>query len=331
MPHAVPYLKALTWGLPPLLLFVALRRYLQATGHVQPIMIALISANVVNFLAAWALIFGRWGLPSMGAAGAGWATCISRVYLLVFIIAYIVRRECRQGTGLHQSRRRIDPDRMRRLLTLGFPAATQLSLEVGVFALATVLVGRMGAKPLAAHQVALVAISFIFMVPLGISSAGAVRVGQNLGRGRADAAGLAGWTALLCTAGFMALSAGCLSLFPRLILEGFTNDREVIEWGVKLLRVAAVFQLFDGLQVVATGVLRGLGETRTPMIANIVGHWVLGLPVGSWLAFSLGLGVVGLWSGLCLGLITCGLTLLFVWGRRCGRMPAGVLRPISQT
>jgi MATE family multidrug resistance protein len=205
---------------------------------------------------------------------------------------------------------------MARLIGLGLPAASQITLEVGVFATATILAGRLPAAALAAHQIAINIAAFTFMVPLGVGSAGAVRVGQAIGRRDPAAASRSGWTALLLGCGFMACSAACFLLLPRLLIGVFTTDARVINVGVSLLMVAALFQLFDGVQTVSTGVLRGLGDTRTPMVWTLAGHWFVGLPLAYLLCFPAGMGVVGLWWGLSSGLIICGLGLLLAWSTR---------------
>jgi MATE family multidrug resistance protein len=210
----------------------------------------------------------------------------------------------------------IEMARLRRLVTLGAPAAAQLTLEVGVFAAASALAGRMLPASLAAHQIAINLAGFTYMVPLGLASAGAVRVGHAIGRRDAIGAARAGWTALLFGALFMSAAALAFTAVPRLLIGAFTSDTRVLEIGVSLLAVAAVFQLFDGLQGVGTGVLRGLGDTRTPMLWNLAGHWGIGLPIAYVLAFHLELGVIGLWWGLSSGLIICGVALLVVWWRR---------------
>jgi MATE family multidrug resistance protein len=204
---------------------------------------------------------------------------------------------------------------MRSLLALGLPAGLQLIIEVGVFALATTLVGRLAPVALAAHQIALNAASVTYMVPLGISAATAVRVGQALGRREPVAAKRAGWTGVLLGSTFMAAAALAFFAVPAPIVRAFTTETAVIAAGVSLLYVAAVFQLFDGVQVVATGALRGAGNTRTPMIWNLVGYWLLGLPVGYLLCFNAGWGAVGIWIGLSVGLIVVGVVLLLVWAR----------------
>lgn len=312
----VPYVEKVTWSLHPLLLYASFRRYLQAMGIVRPVMFVLIAANLVNAASNWVLIFGKLGAPALGVVGAGWATFLSRSFMAAALLIYILYHDHRNRTGLLRAPFVPEISRMKRLLRLGVPAAAQLTLELGVFAAATVLAGRLDSVSLAAHQIALTAASITFMVPLGVSSAGAVRVGQALGRGDPRAAGLSGWTALVMGAAFMSLAGISFLVFPSLIIRAFTAEPEVISAGTSLLFVAAFFQLFDGVQVVATGILRGTGDTRTPMLSNLVGHWFLGLPVGVVFGFVLGWGVVGIWVGLSLGLIAVGIVLLFVWRRR---------------
>ena len=314
--HVGPYLDAVTWSLLPLFLYSTLRRYLQALGFVKPVMFALLSANLVNAVTGWVLIFGHFGAPIMGATGAGWATCLSRVYMVLVLVTYILRHERRHHTGLLRTPLRIETTRLRQLIVLGLPAAVQLGLEVGVFATTTALAGKLAPSSLAAHQIALNIASFTFMVPLGISSATAVRVGQALGRGMPAHAARSGWTSLVLGGLFM-IGAGIVLLsIPRSIVRVFTTDPTVIATGASLLFVAALFQLFDGVQVVATGALRGTADTRTPMIVNLVGHWLIGLPLGYALCFRQGWGVIGLWTGLCVGLVAVALVLVRVWAWR---------------
>jgi len=311
-----PYLDVLTWSVLPLLLYASFRRYLQGMGVVRPVMFALVAANLVNVAVNWLLIAGRLGAPAMGVSGAAWGTVIARVCMAGVLLAVILGRERGMRPGLFATPFRIDPGRMRRLVALGLPAASQVTLEVGVFAAATALAGRLAPASLAAHQIAINVASFTFMVPLGVASAGAVRVGQAVGRLDPAGAARAGWTALLFGTFFMACAAGAFLLVPRHLIGAFTRDAGVLEIGVSLLFVGAVFQVFDGVQGVATGVLRGLGDTRTPMAWNLAAHWFIGLPLGYALCFTWGQGVIGLWWGLSTGLIICGVALLAVWSRR---------------
>jgi MATE family multidrug resistance protein len=210
----------------------------------------------------------------------------------------------------------IDPARIRRLVALGFPAASQVALEVGVFAAATALAGRLDPVSSGSHQIALNIASLAFMVPLGLSSAAAVRVGYAYGAGDRDRAVRAGWTALVSGGLIMTAIGVVLFLWPVSLLRVFSTDARIIDIGVRLLVIAAAFQLFDGTQAVVTGALRGISETRMPMLVNIVGHWVLGLPVGYALCFRFGWGVQGLWIGLSIGLVLAALVLTGVWWKR---------------
>jgi MATE family multidrug resistance protein len=317
--HAVPYLETLLWSALPLLVYGCVRRYLQAMNLVVPVMAALVSANLVNAGANWIFVFGNLGAPALGVVGAGWATCVARVYLAALLLAYAVWHDRRHRTGLRAVPLRPEWARVRRLTAVGVPAALQISLEVGAFALATALAARLTPEALAAHQVAMVVASTTFMVPLGIASAGAVRVGQALGRGDPVGAATSGWTAILFGGGFMAAAGLVLVLAPGPIARTFTADEGVVRVGISLLLVAALFQLFDGVQVVVTGALRGAGETRIPMLVHLVAYYAMGLPLGYALCFGAGWGVRGIWTGLSAGLIGCGVVLLRVWAGRVRR------------
>jgi MATE family, multidrug efflux pump len=301
-------------------MYATFRRYLQGMGVVRPVMIALVLANITNAVMNWILIYGHLGAPVMGVRGSAWATVIARIGMAAYLLVVIILRERARRPGLLETPLRIEAARMRRLVALGFPAAAQITLEVGGFAAATALAGRLAPTALAAHQIALNIAACSFMVPLGLSSAGAVRVGQAFGRKDLVGAERSGWTALLFGAIFMSIAASTFVLAPRTLIGAFTQDEGVLRIGASLLLVAAVFQLFDGLQGVATGVLRGLGDTRTAMLWNLFGHWFIGLPCGYVLCFGLGLGVVGLWWGLSAGLTICGVALVIVWWRRARMM-----------
>ena len=311
-----PFLNALNWSALPLLLYFALRRYLQAVDVVQPIMFALISANIVNAVGDWVLIYGHLGFPAMGIAGSGWATCMARVYMVVALGITLLWVESNRQLPSWWGAVRIDAHRIWALLRLGAPAATQILLEIGAFSAATALVAKLGPIALSGHEIALNCASFTFMVPLGVSSAAAVRVGQKVGQRDTEGARRAGWSAILLGVGFMACSGLIFVSVPRVIARLFTPNPVVVEMGARLLLVAAAFQLFDGLQTVATGALRGARDTKTPMIANLIAYWLIGLPLGYILCFRLRWGAFGMWIGLCVGLMIIGLALLVAWKRR---------------
>jgi MATE family multidrug resistance protein len=317
-----PYLMTLAWSVPPLLLYSSFRRYLQGLGVARPVTAALAAANLVNVFFNWVLIYGHLGAPALGVRGSAWATVLARIGMAGSLLLTIIYREHNRRPGLFETSMTIELRRMRRLIALGLPAAAQVTLEIGVFAAATALAGKLAPASLAAHQIALNLVAFTFMVPLGVAAAGAVRVGHAVGRGDPEGAERAGWTAILFGTLFMTCSAVVFLLMPRMLISAFSTDGAVLRVGVSLLFVGAVFQIFDGLQAVATGVLRGLGDTRSPMLWNLGGHWFIGLPLGYWLCFGAGIGVVGLWWGLSTGLIICGIALLAVWSRRMHALAA---------
>jgi len=319
---ALPYMRTLALGLLPLLLYFAVRRTLQGMNMVRPIAFALVTANLINFCGNYIFIFGKFGMPALGVTGSGWATAVSRTYLALVLVGYLLWYDHRHRTDLLKTPVEIDIQRIRRLISLGLPAALQLTAEVSVFAMVASLISRLGAVPLASHQIALNTVAFTYMVPLGISSAAAVRVGQAIGRRDPLAARDAGNTAILLGASFMSCMSIALLVFPRLVARIYTHDPIVIRNATILLAAGAAFQLFDGIQTVATGAMRGSGDTRTPMVCHFSAYWLMGLPLGAWLCFRRHWGALGLWVGLSLSLILIGILLLTFWRRRIRRLIA---------
>jgi MATE family multidrug resistance protein len=317
--EAIAYLNAIVWSTFPLLLHYAFRRYLQGMNVVGPVMFALFSANLVNLAANWVLVFGHLGAPAMGVAGSGWATCLSRGYMSIFLGLYIVYYDRRRHTGLFHISPRLDVGRIATLLRLGLPAACQMGLEVGVFAAAAAFIGKLDDVSLAAHQIAIMAISVSYMIPLGLAAAAAVRVGQAIGRGDPQAAAVSGWTALALGTLILCGAALVFLLAPVAIGRIFTHDVAIIRMAVNLLALAALFEIFDGFQTVSTGALRGVGDTHTPMICHFVAYWLLGLPTGWYLCFKRHWGAAGFWVGFDVALIPLGIALLYAWRRRSVR------------
>jgi multidrug resistance protein, MATE family len=314
-----PYLKALLWGIPPLLLGGALRRYLQAVNLVAPMLIGMIAGNALNLVGDWALMFGHWRAPAMGLTGSAWSTSISRMVIAGIGAAAVAWNERRSGGLLWRVSWMPDLARIMRLVRLGVPAALQILFEGSVFGLVTVWAARLDADSLAAHSVAVQVISTTFMVPLGVSSAAAVRVGHAIGRGDHHGASTAGWTALALSAAFMGSAGAFMLVAPDFIIRLFIPDPGVMAIGAILLRLAAMFELFDGFQIVATGALRGLGETRPPMVAHLLGYWAVGVPAGYILCFSMHRGAAGIWAGLTAALILIGVGLVAAWARALKR------------
>lgn len=317
---AAPFLHAMALGMLPMMLFVAMRVFLQGTHRVRIIAFAMISANVVNFVGNYLLIYGHCGLPRLGATGSGLSTSLARTYMALVLLAYLGWCNRREGWHLRQYAGQFYWGHMGEILRLGAPAMAQFAVEVAAFSMSTLLAGKLGAVAVAGHQIAMTMSSMTFMVPLGVAQATSVRVGNALGRGDRVAACLSGWSGIALSAAFMSCSAVMLWSLPGPIAHIFSHDPAVVGIGVSLLAIAAVYQFFDGVQVTAIGALRGSGDTRTAMIADLLGWWVLSLPLGASLCFGLGWGVRGLWIGLSLGLITIAGVLAFAWHRRIAKL-----------
>jgi MATE family multidrug resistance protein len=306
------YLENIIWSLPSLFLFFVLQRYWQARHRVLPFMVIIIGANVLNLLACLALGLGMWNFPRLEVQGIAYATVICRYVMLLAAVVFTWRELKPAAYKLP----RVDWAAQRDIFRLGLPAAGHTGLEVGAFGLATVFVSVLGAVPLAAHHVCLMMSAFTFMFPLGFSSAAAVRVGFFLGAGQPARARLAGWLCIGLSVAVMSGFALCYLTVPRTMLGWFTHDPAVIEAGVKILLLVALFQIGDGIQVSTTGALRGIGNTRAAMFANLIGHYPVGIALGLGLCFGLNFGVVGMWVGLAAGLISVATMLLFTWVRK---------------
>jgi len=314
--QAKPFLYAMACGLPAQMGFVAMRVFLQGTHRVKMVAFAMVSANLINFVGNYALIYGHFGLPALSATGSGISTALARSYMACVLLGYMGWRNRREHWHLLHYAGEFYGKRIGRIVRLGAPAAAQIALEVGVFSASTLVAGRLGAVAVSGHQIALIMASLTFMVPLGVAQATSVRVGNAIGRRDAEAAHVSGWSGVALSASFMSCSAIVLWTWPLRIVHIFTYDPEVAKVGVSLLAIAAVFQFFDGVQVTAIGALRGSGNTRIAMITDFVGWWLIGLPLGAWLCFERGWGVRGLWFGLSAGLISIGCVLAVAWRRR---------------
>jgi multidrug resistance protein, MATE family len=307
------YVLLLNWGTLPLLVYGGFRRYLQGVGRVRPVAFALITANLVNLGGNWMLIYGHCGFPAMGVRGSALSTCAARVYMAAVLVWAAWRHESKRGHALFAHWPGPDWSRLRELLRLGLPAGSQVVLEVAAFGAATVLASHLNPIALATHEIVLSCAAYTYMVPLGISAAAAVAVGHAVGSGYAKRARRAGLMSVALGAGFMALMAILFLAVPQPILRIWTTDRDVLRLGSHILAIVAGFEIFDGIQTVSTGALRGLGETRFPMLINLGGYWFMGLPLGALLCFPLKWGLSGIWIGLTLALITIALVLCARW------------------
>ncbi len=323
IPLAARYSVLTAPGVLPFFLFIVFRQSLQALGRTGPIVRAILAANLANALLNWILIFGHLGFPAMGVAGSAWATTVSRGLLVLGVwlgarrqlapLVYPVRPETWQWKPL------------RRMLRLGAPIGAQHVLEFGAFAVVALMMGWIGTREMAGHQIAINLAALTFMVPLGVGDAASVLVGRAVGRGDALGTRAAARAAFACGAGFMSLTAAAFLTGPGALARLYTRDPDVIAVAVMLIRIAGVFQVFDGLQVVGAGILRGLGDTRAPMLICLLGYWLLGIPMSAYLTFVAGLGPAGLWWGLVLGLAVVAILLLARVRSRLARKQARVI------
>ena len=322
---AVPagtYLRILNWSTLPLLIYGGSRRYLQGVGQVRVVTVTFIGANLINWFGNWVLIYGKWGAPRMGVDGSALSTVVARIFMAVALIGFAWRYERSRGHPLFRHWAGPSAAMLKQLTRLGAPAAGQILAEVGAWNLATLAAGWLTPVALATHQIVLNYAALTYMVPLGVSAAAAVSVGHAVGAGDPARARRAGWLALAIGTSFMLCASVVFLVAPRPLIALYTTDPQVMAVGPALLFLAALFQIFDGIQTVSTGALRGLGETRVPMWANLVGYWVFGLPLGLTLCFVLKWGIYGLWIGLTLALVVIAATLLVRWNRDSLRLAA---------
>lgn len=314
VPIAAGYSRALIAGMWPFYGFVIFRQVLQALGRVAPIVWTIVLANLLNVFANWVLVFGNLGAPAMGAVGSGWATAISRWFMCIGVLVLGFRAIAPYLGGVRREFLRMVP--LWRMARLGVPIGLHLFLEFGAFGATGIAMGWMGTGALAGHQIALNLAAFAFMIPLGISQAAAVLVGRSVGEGRPDRARRCAGGAILVCCAVMAVTAAIFLLMPGLLARQFTTQAEVAAVAMVLIPVAGMFQLFDGLQVVCTGALRGVADTLRPMIYNVLGFWLFGLPIGLLLGFRTDVGPVGLWWGLAAGLGAVAIMLMWrTWAR----------------
>jgi len=296
------YLQAMSWGAPAMTLMLVLRFFSEGAGYTRPTMYIGLLGIACNIPLNYMLMFGKLGFPALGAVGCGWATAIVFWLQLLALAGYIAARRQYRPFGLFQRFDRPSWREIGGLLKVGIPIGVMIFFEGSMFVAAALLIGTLGALPIAAHQVAINFASMAFMVPLGLAGAITVRVGNAIGRKDPEGARRAGLVGIGIAALFGLFSATLMFLFPTWIARIYTVDREVIELAASLLLLAAVFQISDGIQAAAAGALRGYKDTRIPMLYSVFSYWLVGLSLGTWLTFSRQWGAAGMWVGLIAGL-----------------------------
>ncbi len=309
VPLSSSYVLISILGVFPFLAFVVLRQSLQALRETRAMVIVIVVANAVNAFLNWVFIYGHLGSPPLGVPGAAWATVVSRWFMALLLLALGVKVLTRSLLPWRRESLHWAP--LRAMLKLGVPIGMHQGVELAAFATIGVLMGVLGTREMAAHQVAINLASLTFMVPLGVGAAAAVRVGHATGAGDATGAREGAKAALICGTGFMVIAGAVLLVFPSVIATLYTNDVDVRALAAALIPIAGVFQIFDGIQAVSSGVLRGLGDTRVPFFLNVTGFWLAGFPVSIALGFYTPLGALGLWWGFVAGLAVVAGLLLF--------------------
>jgi len=325
------YLRWLQWAMLPFYGYIVLRSFISALERPGWALIVVFAAVVVNAGLAWILMFGHLGIAPMGVAGAGLATSIASAFMFFGLAAAIMLDRRFRRYRLFGRFWRADWPRLLALLRLGLPIAGILAFEVTIFNAAALLMGLIDADSLAAHTIAIQITSITFMVPLGLNQAVTVRVGLAYGAGDTEGISRAGWTAYVIGVGFMALMALVMILIPEALIGGFIDladpvNARVVTLCVLFMVFAAAFQVFDGAQAVGAGMLRGLHDTKVPMLFAAIGYWGVGLPLGVVLAFPLGLEGAGIWAGLSVGLAVVAALLLWRW---LARVRLGLVRDTS--
>jgi len=299
---ALGYLKAMSWGAPALTMMFVLRFFSEGAGYTRPTMYIGILGILFNVPLNYILMFGKLGFEPMGAVGCGWATALVFWLQFIALALYIGYRRQYAEFELYQGFSRPSPREIGGLLRVGLPIGVTIFFEGSLFVSAALLIGTLGALPIAAHQVAINFASMAFMVPLGMAGAITVRVGNAIGRGDPHGARIAGLVGIGLATLFAVFSASVMLFVPDWIARMYTAEREVIELAASLLMLAAIFQVSDGLQVASAGALRGYKDTRWPMIYSVFSYWAIGISTGYWLTFQREWGAAGMWVGMIAGL-----------------------------
>ncbi|GAA3758965.1 MATE family efflux transporter [Terriglobus aquaticus] len=299
--EARTYLNALIWSTGPLLAYMALRRYLQGISRVLLVSVSLITAGVVNWAGDWAFLFGHLGLRPMGVAGSGWGTCVVRVWMLLLLVVGVAHALRHEGLRFEWSMLRPDWSRLRPMLKIGLPSGIDFSLDLLQATALGVLAAKLGTTLLAANQVVLDLTAFLYMVPTGLSYAAIIRVGQGYGRMELRQIRRSITTVVALSAGFTLLVAIPYVGWSRVWAGMYTNDSAVAAAAAPLFLFCAVGLLADSIAVSYAGALTGLSDTRSPLVANLIGNWVLGVPTAWWLGVHMGFGLRGIWFGRIVG------------------------------
>ena len=317
---AIPYARIIGFSFVPFVIFQSSKQFLEGLGITRPAMYVMLIANLVNIFGNWLLIFGHWGLPAMGLTGAGLSTFFTRIIQGFILLIFIALSKRFKNFSISFGLKNLSWRQIKQLAKLGIPTGFQHFFEVGAFSFSAVMIGWLGSKPLAAHQIALSMASLSFMITLGITAAGTIRVGHFLGK--KDLTGLkrAAWSTVLLSTLLMSFFGLIFVLFRNRLPLLFVKDVEVINIAASLLIIAALFQISDGTQAAGVAILRGITDVKVPMFISFVAYWILGLPVSYLLGFVFKLNVNGIWLGFLSGLSFAGLAFLWRFTQKIKKM-----------
>jgi len=299
---ATSYLNILGFSILPVMLFQTYKQFIEGMSIMRPAMVLTIMANFINAFVNWVLIYGNFGFPAMGLDGAGWATFSSRLFMGIGLMWFVMSSSQFSQYDVTFHFRKINIKVIKKLLGLGLPSAFQYIFEVGAFSFAAIMIGWLGTKQLAAHQIAINLASISFMCALGISAAGSIRVGNAVGKQDVKEIRRAGFSAILVGQGMMASFGIIFIIFQKFLPTLYIDDQTVISLASSLLIIASIFQIADGTQAVGIGILRGLTDVKGPTVITFIAYWILGLPIGYVLGFMFDMSVQGVWIGLLIGL-----------------------------
>ncbi|MCY4234397.1 MAG: MATE family efflux transporter [Bacteroidetes bacterium] len=324
--YAEGYLRAAVWGFLPFMLFNGLRNFVEAISRPFPVTIIIVLGILLNIVANYGLMYGNFGLPELGLNGTGWSTCIVHWFMFISIAVYVTFKDPFRSYEVLKKLRVPDLVYFRELLRVGLPIGGSIGLEVTLFSATAFLIGTFGAIPIAAHQIAIQSAAIAYMVPLGIGLATSVRVGQNIGAKDPGAAAVSGFTGIGISFVFMICTALLFLFAPQLIAAVYLdlNDPANFETATQVIRflaIASIFQIFDGVQATALGALRGLKDTRIPMILGFIAYWLIGMPTGLSLGFGLNIGPEGFWWGLVVGLFAASIMFFYRFHRMTQKLP----------
>ena len=314
----VDYMRVIVWGAPAAFAYLVLRYTTEGIGWTRPVMYVSIGALVVNVFGNWVFMFGNLGAPEMGAVGAGVASAITMYFMFASLLTYMLVNPRYKPYEIFRLGRGPQWAEMREILALGLPIMVSIIAEAGLFSAVSLLMGKLSANIAAAHQVALSYASTMFMIPMGLNSATTVLVSRSLGAGDVARARIRGWLGIGACAIFMTVSAVALLLFRDQIVGFYTDDTSVQAIALSLLFVAAIFQVSDGIQVGASGALRGLHDTRVPMFLTTFSYWVIAFPLAYAAALHFKLSPAMIWGGFVVGLTISAVLLVsrFAWSSR---------------